>query len=503
MIIKTPEDALNIICKRAKLFKKAVEDESELLKIKEKCTKDIFYWLENFCFTYDPRPGALKDIPFIPYEFQRELIIKVINSIENSKDILVEKSRDMGVTWCILYVYQWFWQFFKGFHFHLGSKKQDNVDVIGDPSTLFGKLRYNIQLQPEWLLPEGFALNKNSFSLKIINPKTGNLITGESSNPEFSRSGRYSSILFDEFAFWQYDHEAWSAAGDSTNSRIAISTPFGKNNKFADLRFNSPIEIFTVHWKQHPFKSDKWYKEQNKRRTKDEIARELDINYVLSVEGRVYKDFDYTKHVIEDLDPIPDLQIIRTWDFGLNPAVVFSQIDKDGKWLVIDEIVPPLNLKPTISEYIPQVIEYSKKQYPDYSFKDICDIAGRQRSSHTGKTDIDWLISYGLAPIYNYVKIEEGINLVSSRLICQDFEPEPAFLISTKCPITIEAFSGAYKRKRASIAGQETTPEQEHPYEDVMDCIRYTAWEKFDAHTGKRSKRKRRDTLPDNPLTGY
>jgi hypothetical protein len=467
------------------------------------CKQDIFFWLKSFAFTYDPRPETLKNIPFTPYDYQETLIQNLINSIQKGEDILIEKSRDMGVTWCVIYVFQWFWQFHTGFSFHMGSKKQDNVDILGDPSSLFGKLRYNIALQPQLLLPEGFSLNKHSSYLKIINPHTGNTITGESSNPEFSRSGRYSAILFDEFAFWPYDVQAWSAAGDSTTCRIAVSTPYGKFNKFADIRFNSSIKVETIHWKQHPHKTQDWYESQKRRRTKDEIARELDINYLLSIEGRVYKDFDHSLHLSTTLKPDPTLPIIRAWDFGLNPAVVFSQIDKKGKWTIIDEIVPPEDLKPTISEFIPQVIDRCKKNYENYDFKDVCDIAGKQRSSHTGKTDIDWLISFGIKPLYNYVKIEEGINLVASRLICKDFSPQPALQISNKCYKVLEAFAGAYRRKKPAAPGAETPPTQEHPYEDVMDCIRYTAWQYFDSHTGKKPKRRKRTYTADNRLTGY
>lgn len=503
MVILTPDDARDTLLERLRALK-CVNKRSDMQSVaKYLCASNIFFWLEHYCFTFDPRPDSLHHLSFIPYPFQKDLINQILNSIRSGDDILIEKSRDMGVTWCVLYVFQWLWQFHSGYNLHIGSKKQDNVDVIGDPATLFGKLRYNLRMQPKWLLPKGFSMSKHSHLLKILNPETGNTITGESSNPDFSRSGRYSAVLFDEFAFWNNDYEAWTAAGDSTTSRIAVSTPFGKFNKFADLRFNSSIKVLTLHWKQHPLKSDLWYQEQLKRRTSDEIARELDINYLLSVEGRVYKDFNYATHVRVNIEPDKDLPIIRTWDFGLNPAVIFSQIDDKGRWKVLDEVVPDNDTKPTISEFIPQVLDFCKKNYSNFDFKDICDIAGKQRSSHSGKTDIDWLISFGISPLYNLVKIEEGISLVASRLICKDFDPEPAFLLSTRCKRTIEAFAGAYRRKKPSVQGQETPPAQEHPYEDVMDCIRYTAWQYFDAHKRKKPSRRSRLPISDNPLTGY
>lgn len=503
MVIKSELQAKKEIVKRVQLGSYALESVENLALIKSLCSKDIFFWLEYFCFTYDPRKKCVYNIPFIPYDFQRDLILEIVDSIRSGHDLIIEKSRDMGATWCALYALQWYWQFHSGYNFHLGSKKKDNVDIIGDLSTLFGKLRYNISLQPQWLLPDRFSTDKHMPALKISSPENGNSITGESSNKNFSRSGRYSAILFDEFAFWNYDEEAWAAAGDSTPCRIAISTPYGKFNKFADIRFNTDIKVITLHWKLHPFKSLDWYNKEKLRRTKDEIARELDINYIFSVEGKVYKDFDYPVHVRQNITLDKTLPLIRAWDFGLNPAVVFSQIDKNGQWRIIDEIVPDLDVKPTISQFIPDVIAYCNKHYNEYRFEDVCDIAGRQRSSHTGKTDIDWLTSFGVYPRTNFVKIEEGINLVASKMIVKTADQEPCFLVSQDCTTVIEALNGGYKRKKPVCKGQETPPDQEHPYEDVMDCIRYTAWEYFDPLRDNRKKRRKVRRQPDNTSTGY
>lgn len=148
MIIKNKNDALDILSNRLNLIIEARKSHTLRKKIINNCRDNIFYWLENFCYTYDPRPRRPKNLPFLPYDFQKELIQDLVNAINNGEDILIEKSRDMGVTWCVIYVLQWYWQFHDGYNFHLGSKKKDNVDRIGDMSTLYGKLRYNLRLQP-------------------------------------------------------------------------------------------------------------------------------------------------------------------------------------------------------------------------------------------------------------------------------------------------------------------------------------------------------------------
>jgi len=129
------------------------------------CKKDIHYWLDNFCWTYDPRK-AKSEIPFYAYDFQRPAIDWILEHIALGKDGLIEKSRTMGATWLFVYVFQWLWQFGEGGNdFLIGSQKQDDVDRIGDMRSIFQKLKYNINKQPMFLyyLLIFFILTKRRF----------------------------------------------------------------------------------------------------------------------------------------------------------------------------------------------------------------------------------------------------------------------------------------------------------------------------------------------------
>lgn len=266
-------------------------NESLMANLKELCRRDILFWVNCFCFTYNPRktPSA---IPFVTYEYEDNLILKLVDCIQNQKDILIDKSRDMGVTWCVLLVYCWFWQFGgEGKDFLLGSRKEVLIDVFGDMSTLFEKMRFLIRTQPAWLHPSGLDIRNHFNYMKIINPETKSSIMGEATNGSFSRGGRYRSIFLDEFAFWDVDAAAWRASADSSNCRIVVSTPCGFNNQFARLRHSESIEVLSLHWKLHPEKDQAWYDNECRRRNNDavEIAQELDINYEGSEEGVLFE----------------------------------------------------------------------------------------------------------------------------------------------------------------------------------------------------------------------
>lgn len=193
-------------------------------EFRKKCQDDPIFWFNRFCWTYDPRNNPSK-LPFILYPFQEILVEELISHIDNKKDLFVEKSRDMGASWVTILVFQWYWLFRTGSNFKVGSKKFEFVDDIGEISTLMEKFRFNLRLLPPWLRPPNFDFKHHNNKGKIINPDLQNSFTGEASNPDFSRSGRYSAVYFDEFAFWEHDDASWRAAADSTPCRIVTSTP--------------------------------------------------------------------------------------------------------------------------------------------------------------------------------------------------------------------------------------------------------------------------------------
>jgi hypothetical protein len=59
---------------RAEVRKWAMRSEKNREWLMEKCRDDFFFWVETFCYLYEPRPekGKPKVIPFIPWEHQRE-----------------------------------------------------------------------------------------------------------------------------------------------------------------------------------------------------------------------------------------------------------------------------------------------------------------------------------------------------------------------------------------------------------------------------------------------
>lgn len=341
---------------RTRLLKQARESEGLQTVIKERCRRDIFYFFNIFLWTFDPRQVA-KSLPFITYEFQDEYIWELEQAYINSHDILTEKSRAMGASWLMLGFLLHKWLFKDRFTALLGSYIEDLVDNRTIDSH-FGRLDYLIDHLPKWMLPNGFDPAKHRNSMKLDNPQNSAIINGYAPTERFSRAGRYDCIFVDELAFWKHARSAWTAMGDATKVRYVTSTPNGKGNLFADLALKSNIKKLILHWSKHPLKTQEWYEQEKKRRTEEEVAQELDINYNKSISGRVYPEFDeWNFNETQKYDPKEPLFI--SWDFGLADAtaIIWLQVGKDGTVRIIDAYQ---NNNKAIDFYVPFITGEAK-----------------------------------------------------------------------------------------------------------------------------------------------
>lgn len=275
----------------------------------------VLRFFENHLWTHEPRGHMLKayhpklkspTLPFILFDFQKEAVLRICEAINKGQSLLVEKSRDMGVSWLVVSVFFWYWwREQEGNDFLIGSRKLEYVDKKGATDTLFEKFRYNLYRLRDEMFPEDFEMNRNDNVGLLTCPKSGNYVRGEANNANFATSGRYKAILVDEFAKWEEtDEAAWVSMGDSSPCAIVVSTPWGIGRKFAQLRFSDAIEVLSFHWSEHPIKGagkyrgqhpifqerkdvwlSEWYLAECERRKDDPQARigqELDIDYLSS-----------------------------------------------------------------------------------------------------------------------------------------------------------------------------------------------------------------------------
>lgn len=293
-----PKDHKQNMLWRRNLLVKAHKDRSFRDSLITLFYDDILFAFNAFFYTYDVRLAPNHNLPFCTFSFQDMVIKKLCKNIDQKNDLVIEKSRDEGLSWMVLLTFLWYWLNPEGGgDFLMGSRKEDYVDRKGDMRSLFAKLRYTLYKLPMWLRPEGFG-RLNDSDRKLVNPLTFASITGESNNESFSTAGRYRAVLFDEFAKWkQTDTHAWTAAGDATPCRIAVSTAWGTNNKFFSLVKERRTEILSLYWYldirknegahcpfpkpiKPPYATGPWREQELQRRGQREVAQEIDGNYV-------------------------------------------------------------------------------------------------------------------------------------------------------------------------------------------------------------------------------
>jgi hypothetical protein len=289
------------------------------------------YFIETFCWTYDPR-SKNKNLPVVLFDFQKEAVREIIKHIDEGKNFLIEKSRDMGVSWLLAYVFLWYWLFRDGTNLLMGSYKEKLVDDGVNQDALFGKLEFAIRNYPKWLLPKKFVLNKHRNNMKLINPENNNIISGDTMNPQFGRGARKTAIFYDELGFWETAKESWEAGADTTACQIANSTPNGKDF-FWKLR-SSGMDVMSLIWKLHPLKDQQWYDYEKGRRTEEAMAQEIDLSYERSLEGRVYLEWapSIGFYPYNDLYP---LFVSADWGNSDGTSLIWAQI-VENKLRIID-----------------------------------------------------------------------------------------------------------------------------------------------------------------------
>jgi hypothetical protein len=297
------------------------------------CQKDVIYFINTFIYTYDPRTDE-KILPFILYPFQEDLILKLEENYRERKSLLIEKSRDMGFSWILLAWMTHHFLFDKGFSAGIASRKQHLVDDLGNMGSLMQRMRFMLSKLPSFL-KNGYDEKKNSKLMNLVNPRMESSVTGESGD-EIGRGDRKSVFLLDEFAFIPRSSVVHAAVSQTSEMLIFGSTPNGKGNEFARLRWKTKIDRVTLHWSIHPKKNQQWYENQKKTLDETTIAQELDISYEKSTVGRVYKVFEQSRHC-KKIEFNKNYPIYCTFDWGIadSTAAVFLQ-DYGGQVRIFD-----------------------------------------------------------------------------------------------------------------------------------------------------------------------
>ncbi len=260
-------------------------------------------WIEHWCVTYDPRRaagGGMTTMPFILFQRQRDMVEFLMACLDGEESGLIEKCRDAGATWVCAAFSVWLWLFRPGASVGWGSRKEQLVDRLGDPDSIFEKMRMIVRNLPREFWPAGFSQVDHMSYMRFLNPETGATITGEAGD-NIGRGGRKLIYFKDESAHYERPEKIEAALADNTRVQIDISSVNGLGNVFHRRReagmewkvgqpaHKGAANVFIMDWRDHPAKTQGWYEERRRKAESDGLmhvfAQEVDRSYAASVQG--------------------------------------------------------------------------------------------------------------------------------------------------------------------------------------------------------------------------
>lgn len=337
-----PPDYGAVLAWRRQQLARFEQDPGLLDSAKAYYATDPVDWINHWADTFDPRnvgTGKLVQMPLVMFRRQEELVLFFVACMEGDGGGLVEKSRDMGATWIAVSFSIWLWLFHPGVAVGWGTNITDELDQLGDPNTIFEKMRNQVRLLPPCFRPavqDGVHLKHRL----LENPENGAVIRGQGGK-NIGRGGRSRLYFVDEAAHLEFPEAAEAALSENTRCRIDISSVSGPGTVFHRKReaglvwepgqtvVRDRANVLVMDWTDHPEKNQEWYGQRRayfeNQGTPEVVAREIDRDYMAAVTGIIIK-YEWAvaaidAHVVlEQADPAADPMDAGLWSAGLDVA---------------------------------------------------------------------------------------------------------------------------------------------------------------------------------------
>jgi hypothetical protein len=432
---------------------------------------------------------------FHPYDHEVELLdawITVSGGHLVLRNVRGEKSRQMGWTWTVAYAILWMLMYWPvrllAQHVDLGRIADIPSEARAPTDSLFGKIRFMAEADswPPWAAPGDFLHFRHGPEHMIVSALSNGYVIGRGKEDDPATGGTYDGYLQDESARIPNSRKVEaSVVSACPQGRIYISTPFGKDNVFYELK-ETPRADFTYlshHWSIHPVYrrglhvagaddtcsrclavreggewdandhssahrypgklTSPWYDQMVSQLVVDEIvAQELDISYERSLSARVYPEFSAVQHVVERIPYERSLGLEFSIDYGWAPSLTSigiwqdatSELRKIGE-LEVQEMTPDQVAK-ALRQTLLRLGVFPEEVEPRFTrnYLMVGDPAGEARQ-----------IGYGESLVAMYRKT--GWNVVSRRYPVQStviaFKrlllgvPKRVYFSAETCPKTI------------------------------------------------------------------
>lgn len=518
----------------------------------ERCKEDFQFWADNFAWTWEPRSKAKewKKRPMVFFDYQRDFANYWVGDGEEYRNahgdlwaLVVDKSRDMGVTWELVHLMLWEWQFHHESFGIIARLQKDVDDGTNVPDSIMGRIRWACRQQPISLRPPGFRtqrrLKAKDKLLMMVNGDA--VIRGSATVDDAFRSKRMRRVVIDEANMIRNLGRMLESITDVCEAPVAVSSVRGRSTDFARLAHGEIAKVcrpgerglgylrFTFHYSKHPLKDpttelgQRWMKAAKAQRSEVAWAQEQEIDYMASLPGRCWPECKrnllvYSHKEWRKVDPWLDHRSVvwvEAWDFGAGPSpttVLWGAYFKSqGRLFLVDyrswrnplieKVVHDVGGAGFFTMKTPGRVPDHRIGDPSGSFKGHRIVGGVPQN-----VQFSWFdnlrangISVHPQPLNPYSAIQNVRALFKDRRIV--FSPACAIRWDAELPSLVESCEQYHWRLREGTSEIDYTGGTPKPEKDaashLADCVQMAAARIFGVVAGSQIEQKRWDNEED------
>ena len=244
------------IVRRIRLVHAVTDDAAAQAQVMRNAVDDPAGWFADWVWMVDPRLGDLKNIPFVPWDAQRDAIAFIEEHRLRKESCMVKKSRDFGMSVMVVGLGVLYWLTQPHSVTGYGSRKVEYVHKIGDYKSLLHKGELILRHLPAWMLPAGFSFDKHYNHMHVRNPANQAELLGEGGD-ELGRGARCGIFFADEFPEVQNQAASQQSLSGTTDCTVYFGTSKGPTTHFYRMEVSGAYDVLRLPWYYDPRKVDR------------------------------------------------------------------------------------------------------------------------------------------------------------------------------------------------------------------------------------------------------
>lgn len=202
----------------------------------QKCKEDGWRWTTNFVYTRDEADqDSVKQFP------DKEYLRETWKHINDNQLVVIAKSRQLMISWLLAAWGVWFARFHDNKLILWQTTKAEDANAMvclpgGEKDAGYAaRMQFIVRNLPDWMRGD-WKESEGELTCKT----TGSAILALAGGANQVRGKTASAILLDEYAFQPEQAGVYQAVApliQKATKFIAVSTPNGRTNQFADLFF--------------------------------------------------------------------------------------------------------------------------------------------------------------------------------------------------------------------------------------------------------------------------